>query len=770
MHPVRRITRLLAPARVAMVLALVAIAACGGSESTKVTDPPPPPPPPPPQAVSLAVTDGNNQTADVGEMVAVSPSIVARDNAGRGVSGVGVIFEVVSGGGTLTGAQATTDAGGVARVGSWRLGTAGENVLRARLVGSAIAPVDFRATGRERPQPQLREWTVLVYLAADNSLAVEGVQDLDEMESALADDRVAVVTEAEFSPDQLQRAGCTTPACINRPNFNTFRYAVRGGGNRRVGVDGTVTDIGNRDMTRSDELREFIQWGKQNFPAKRYALVLWNHGGGYTGLIEDVTSAGSRLMSLDDVRTALTGAGGVDVVDFDMCLMGGYETLAKLQGVTKYVTFSEAIVPGAGNPYKDILDALRADPTADARATSLLFADLFTRSYMGNRASTTMSVYDMAGYAAFEQALGNFAEALRLASPAYGQSIAAAAASTQKFDYPFLTDIGDLLDKLEGRVDDASLQLRIRQLRAAATANTFRLRSTARSGADQSALRVDRATGLHILLPSGAAAERLPATGPASFGAYQSLYQDKPWTRFLGEWLAGAGTRVLADQGENRFESYLVWSARAIEAEADVEFWILEPDGKIYIPFLGTVTPNGRFTADSYEEATNYEGYLTNRYVQVGTYKIYASLYTDPANVKPDYNLAYRFGQTTDYKWYLKDALPLSKDRSWLDDANATIDKVDAGAYTDLRPVVGLTVGPASSGSVIAGGLAGAPALTAVAPSLAASAGAPRLTSAQLGTLRRALAERHAQRLRAGASGRRTPRAAFPLPFPGGGR
>jgi hypothetical protein len=75
----------------------------------------------------------------------------------------------------------------------------------------------------------------------------------------------------------------------------------------------------NVDMTDPNQLQAFIQWAKTNYPASHYLLVLWNHGGGYTGLIQDETSGRSGLMSLEDLKAALTGVGPVDIIDFDIC-------------------------------------------------------------------------------------------------------------------------------------------------------------------------------------------------------------------------------------------------------------------------------------------------------------------------------------------------------------------------------------------------------------------------------------------------------------------
>jgi hypothetical protein len=91
------------------------------------------------------------------------------DASGTGVSGLAVTFAVASGGGTLAGANATTDAGGNASVASWTLGqTAGNNSVTATIAGSPPKSVTFAATGIPGP-PALLEKT-----AGDNQAARKG--------------------------------------------------------------------------------------------------------------------------------------------------------------------------------------------------------------------------------------------------------------------------------------------------------------------------------------------------------------------------------------------------------------------------------------------------------------------------------------------------------------------------------------------------------------------------------------------------------------------
>lgn len=147
----------------------------------------------------------------------------------------------------------------------------------------------------------------------------------------------------------------------------------------------------DRISCAADTARVPVGNAQQNYPADHTCLVLWNHGGGYTGLLQDETAG--HIMSVGDLPTALAGTTRLDVLDFDMCLMGAYETLQKISGSADFAVFSEEVVPGDGNPYAAILNALKANPSADGRALAQLFADQFYAYYNGNRASTTISAY-----------------------------------------------------------------------------------------------------------------------------------------------------------------------------------------------------------------------------------------------------------------------------------------------------------------------------------------------------------------------------------------
>ncbi|MEO5870527.1 MAG: Ig-like domain-containing protein [Gemmatimonadaceae bacterium] len=121
-------------------------------------------------AGTIAVNAGNNQTATVNTAVAVAPSVSIKDNNNNPIVGASVTFAVASGGGSISGATSTTNASGIASVGSWTLGTAaGVNTLTATSSGVIGSPVTFSATATAGPPA-----TIAIIRAGNNQTAVAG--------------------------------------------------------------------------------------------------------------------------------------------------------------------------------------------------------------------------------------------------------------------------------------------------------------------------------------------------------------------------------------------------------------------------------------------------------------------------------------------------------------------------------------------------------------------------------------------------------------------
>lgn len=99
---------------------------------------------------ALAKVAGDAQAAIIGTSLPIAPSTRLTDANGNAIAGATVTFAVALGGGSVTGAAQATDASGVARVGSWTLGTAaGPNTLTA--AASGVATLTFNATAAFPP-------------------------------------------------------------------------------------------------------------------------------------------------------------------------------------------------------------------------------------------------------------------------------------------------------------------------------------------------------------------------------------------------------------------------------------------------------------------------------------------------------------------------------------------------------------------------------------------------------------------------------------------
>ena len=67
----------------------------------------------------------------------------------------------------------------------------------------------------------------------------------------------------------------------------------------------TLESIGDRNMGEADTLSEFIQYGYANYPADRYVLILWDHGGGPLGGVCIDYKHGRDALMLDELERAL---------------------------------------------------------------------------------------------------------------------------------------------------------------------------------------------------------------------------------------------------------------------------------------------------------------------------------------------------------------------------------------------------------------------------------------------------------------------------------
>ena len=115
MSPLPRTPAWLSTLLMPLLFSLMAVG-CGGGGGGDA------PAPPDLTPTSITAQAGATQSGTVNVAVGMPPSVRVGTRDGVAVPGVAVTFVVVSGGGSVSGASAMTNASGVATAGGWTLG------------------------------------------------------------------------------------------------------------------------------------------------------------------------------------------------------------------------------------------------------------------------------------------------------------------------------------------------------------------------------------------------------------------------------------------------------------------------------------------------------------------------------------------------------------------------------------------------------------------------------------------------------------------------
>jgi clostripain len=142
------------------------------------------------------------------------------------------------------------------------------------------------------PNANLPEWTVMVYLDADNNLEGAGIDDINEMEMVGSTSNVNIVVQIDRIPYSVLDSNNQGYAddISNGDWTDTRRYYITQDYDPYIINSQLVSNLGELNMGTSSTLINFAKWAVSNYPAKKYLLVIWNHGGGFrsTGLTKDI--------------------------------------------------------------------------------------------------------------------------------------------------------------------------------------------------------------------------------------------------------------------------------------------------------------------------------------------------------------------------------------------------------------------------------------------------------------------------------------------------
>jgi len=277
--------------------------------------------------------------------------------------------------------------------------------------------------------------TIMVYMCGTDLEAKYGAatSDLQEMMKAKISNNVNLIVET---------GGCTKWQTTNISAKTNQIYKITSGG-----MTLAADNLGANSMVDPKTLSDFIKYCKTNYPAGRYELIFWDHGGGSLAGYGYDTKFPGGSMTLDKIETALKNGGCTfDFIGFDACLMATLETALVLEPYSDYLLASEETEPGSGWYYTDWLTAISNNPSIDTLDLGKKIIDDYVR-YSPPRQQATLSLVDLAElHGTVPDSFKSFAQStVQLVKSQNYQPVASARSSVREFAKSSKIDQVDLI-------------------------------------------------------------------------------------------------------------------------------------------------------------------------------------------------------------------------------------------------------------------------------------------------------------------------------------
>jgi len=304
-----------------------------------------------------------------------------------------------------------------------------------------------------------KEWTLLMYWDADNSLEFCTEFAMTTWEKALTSNtNVNIVVFIDILSED-----------------GIWIYDIEGGARKLVAIWPEM------NSSAPATLEKFVTYGMTKFPAKKTMLVLQDHGYGWRGVCQDETN-GDVLMPTDGIGKALENAKaanrgkGVDILAFDACNMLTMETVYELRNAASYIIGSETMVPFDGLPYDMFVTELVKAPWTSARQLAMDITYQYVEYYSSkwdydhimrySQDFATFAAVDTSKVAALGAAFSDLTDALLDIIPSHRSEVAAARGYaligtwTNMAGYEWMPDMYAFVDGLKA-INDPVLDAKI---------------------------------------------------------------------------------------------------------------------------------------------------------------------------------------------------------------------------------------------------------------------------------------------------------------------
>jgi hypothetical protein len=293
------------------------------------------------------------------------------------------------------------------------------------------------------------DWTIMVYIAADNNLEAMGIDDINEMEAIDLPDNINVTFLFDRTDGYSTAEGDWTGTKRGIISHDEDMYSI----------GSAMEDMGEQNTGDGDTLTEFINWSAQTANADNHALVIWNHGGGIDGVAWDESSNYDNL-SIAETTQAIVDSNidNFEMLGFDACLQGVIDQTYAVKDVADIVVASEDLEPGDGWDYEGWFEMIAND--SDSNVTSEEMATYVVDSYgefYQYYSATTQSAVLTSELDSLSDAFLAFNDAIENMTDDKKNQFKAEAQDVQTFgSYNEYMDLGDLAQMVDDMYDDAT--------------------------------------------------------------------------------------------------------------------------------------------------------------------------------------------------------------------------------------------------------------------------------------------------------------------------
>lgn len=323
------------------------------------------------------------------------------------------------------------------------------------LAGPNVTAISTDPSGKTSgfSQPAHLLWTILLYLNGDNDLAWFMFDTITNTVAAGPSPRANVLALVDYT---------TTMAYTGTVLYNlTYGQAAP----IAATLGGTMTVPGELNMGDGQTLVNFVRWGQSHYPARHTMLAIVDHGGGWAPNSGPVLSgtmpiaksawmAGSSGLSWDftngydyldspEARQAMAaisnnGADPLDVVFYDVCLMGMAEVAYQIKDYAAFFVSSQNIGWAPLGPQSRYIQTIHGiAPATSPRQLAELLVTAYANSMPPEEHPFTLSALDLTQLSAVTIALNQFAAAISqtLTGPEQAAIFHTVYGATQKVDY-----------------------------------------------------------------------------------------------------------------------------------------------------------------------------------------------------------------------------------------------------------------------------------------------------------------------------------------------